>query len=212
MTLHLSDLRQYRSGPFWAEYQAERRRAGIVEDPDYVPEWFLYRTVMRRFAAARGAIEQLGPKAVTGFRGDLAPLANLRVALVALERFMRDGANDLGQRELLTAAMLGAAEVEEERERRQCAAQDFAERTAGQPYRFCGDPAGFDGAAIADRAVEIAAERGIELKRRPLREALCKALELPEDTDDAGLIAAAAVAHQAAKLAEQRAREASDGH
>lgn len=163
MTLHLSDLLKYRSGPFWDAYQRERAREHITEDPDYVPEWFLYRTLMNRFSVARTALEPFA-------RGDQTIMEGCS-ALHHLGKMMR-GSNRVGQIELLTAAMFGVAEIEEERERQ-----------------------------VLSPVIEIAFDH------RPLRDALRKALELPEDADDAQIVVAAATAWQAAKIAEQRSAE-----
>lgn len=209
MTLRLIDLREP-DGPYWAAYQHRRHRDHIIDNPDYVPEWFLFDTLSRRFAAGRVEIEHLMPLAHQD-RDDPESLSRVRAALYTLENFMRSGSNRVGQREAVTAAMLGAQEIEEERERLQHveqAGRDVVESTSGQPYRFGGDPAGFDGSALAERVAEVAVEHSVELvglKRRPLREALCKIFNLPPGTSDSELIVTAAVMMNADSLAEQQA-------
>lgn len=187
--LRISDINE-RTGPYWDAYQDERAREGILDNPDYVPEWFLFRMAMRRFAAARCAVEALLDtlnREVFNLDNEQdRALVDARAALHTLENFMRFGSNRIGQRELVTAAMLGAEEIQAEQERRgalDTAAREFVERTAGQPYQFGGVSEGYDGSAVADRAMQ-----GIELKRRPLREAIAYALGLPPDTDESALI------------------------
>jgi hypothetical protein len=60
--MNLIDLRES-DGPYWAAYQEERRREGIVDNPDFVPEWFLIKLMQKRFAAARVVLEQMARKA-----------------------------------------------------------------------------------------------------------------------------------------------------
>lgn len=54
--MNLLDIRE-RTGPYWAAYQAYRRENGVIEDPDYVPDWFVVKLARDRVLAARVGIE-----------------------------------------------------------------------------------------------------------------------------------------------------------
>lgn len=113
--MNLIDIRE-RLGPFWAAYQAERRRSRIIDNPDYVPEWFVAKLARERVAAARVALEQLKPPRPQKYNG--REVVEVWEALRTVEGFLRDGSNEFGQRDQVVAGLLGAQEIETERERR----------------------------------------------------------------------------------------------
>lgn len=124
--MKLSDLREP-DGPFWGAYQEERRRERIIDNPDFVPPWFLIKLGRERLAAARVSLEQLGSDArsnlvrtLNGYRvsEDHHELAKVHAALRVLEEFVGHGLDTSGAREQVLAGLLGAQEVETARELR----------------------------------------------------------------------------------------------
>lgn len=108
--MHLQDLCE-RLGPYWAAFQAYRRRERVFEDPDYVRPWFLVGLLRDRVAAARVGVEKIA-------RPNDAEAESLFHALRLIEdRLRTHGALDLVT-EQLVAGLLGAQEIETERERR----------------------------------------------------------------------------------------------
>lgn len=105
--MKLIDIRE-KDGPYWAAYQAHRERERIIDDPAFVPSWFVARLARERVAAARVAVEQIAH-----------PLgAELWEALRTVEHFLRE-VHDLDPVvEQVVAGLLGAQEIETERERR----------------------------------------------------------------------------------------------
>ena len=110
--MNLIDLRGS-GGPFWAAYQEERRRAGIIDNPDFVPEWFLRRVMRDRLAAAYVVLEQ-SRDSKSAFDERKKAWDALRV----LEAFV-GGYDPDGVREQVLAGLLGAQEVETARERQE---------------------------------------------------------------------------------------------
>lgn len=116
--MSLMDLRE-RLGPYWAAYQAFRRRERVFDDPDYVPEWFLARLARERVAAARVALEQLGREPMDVFQALGNPdMTRLHAALRTIEQFIRETNTLEPECAQVVAGLLGAQEVETARERR----------------------------------------------------------------------------------------------
>lgn len=88
-------------GPFWALYQAERVRWRIIDNPDYVPFWFLEKLAKERVSAARCALEKFGS----------TQSVKAGSALWDLERQFGAGL-PLEDREQLVLGILGADEVD----------------------------------------------------------------------------------------------------
>lgn len=111
--MNLLDVREP-DGPYWAAYQEERAREGIVDNPDFVPEWFLIKLMKDRLAAARVALEQ-----VQGTR-EPTPYYEMKrawQAIKTLEEFIGSGSDPFGARQQVLAGLLGAQEIETARER-----------------------------------------------------------------------------------------------
>jgi hypothetical protein len=127
--MNLIDLRGP-DGPYWAAYQEERHREGILDDPDYVPEWFLAKLARNRVAEARVVLEQLGrtgrdnlARFFDGEYPDRAARANgqrlaeLHAALHNVEDVLRTHSTLEPEIAGVVAALLGGAEEETARER-----------------------------------------------------------------------------------------------
>lgn len=109
--MNLLDVREP-DGPYWAAYQAERAREGIVDNPDFVPEWFLIKLLKGRLAAARVALEQVDID-----RSEFDETKKAWQTIKTLEEFIGSGADPFGARQQVLAGLLGAQEVETARER-----------------------------------------------------------------------------------------------
>lgn len=117
--MDLIDIRE-RTGPYWAAYQAYRRRERVIDDPDSVPEWFVARLARERVAAARVALEQLGREPMDVFQAQANPdMTRLHAALRTIEQFIRETNTLEPEAAQVVAGLLGAQEVETERERRE---------------------------------------------------------------------------------------------
>jgi hypothetical protein len=105
--VNIMDIREP-SGPYWEAYQATRARDHIFDNPAFTPTWFLEKLAHGRIAAARVELEKLGA------RNSEEAWRALRI----LEKFLRGGGNP-DEREAIVAGLLGAEEIEIERERRE---------------------------------------------------------------------------------------------
>jgi hypothetical protein len=147
--MNLLDLREP-NGPFWVAYQEERARERIVDNPGFVPDWFLIRMMKRRLAAARIALEQVSTKEPTPYY----EMKRAWEALNTLESFLDYGSqvDPLGARQQVLAGLLGAQEIETAREREWAAGTPALEQcytacgtASGSAPERCAEPRGHEG-------------------------------------------------------------------
>lgn len=108
--LKLSDVCE-KTGAYWEGYQRRRRRDKIVHDPDTVPSWYVIELAGERVSEARIALERHGLLSTWS--------REVHLALWKVEKFLRFRYSDHADREMVVAGLLGAAEVEEDRVRRE---------------------------------------------------------------------------------------------
>lgn len=112
--MKLDDVREM-TGPYGPAYQAERKRSHIIDDPAEVPVWFLSERMRARLHAAEIALEAR-PAATARLHSQQH---KVWLALRTIRTFLHSGDNEAGQRDIVLAGLLGATEVEIERERRE---------------------------------------------------------------------------------------------
>lgn len=138
---NLMDVREM-TGPYGAAYQARRERDGIFDDPDYVPEWFVSELMRSRLHDTEIELAKLRPPNSSAAEASVE-MATVWDALRTLRAFLEHGNNEVGQREIVLAGLLGAMEVVSERERREYAAQsdDMKRRAELSKEKFLVDMA-----------------------------------------------------------------------
>lgn len=116
--MHLIDVRE-QHGPYWAAYQAYRKRERVLDNPAFVPDWFVAKLARERVAAARVAMEQLGAEPMDVFGSEYQrELTAVWAALRTVEQFIRETRTHDPSVAQVVAGLLGAQEIETERERR----------------------------------------------------------------------------------------------
>lgn len=110
--MHLSDIRGP-EGPYWAAYQEERARSGILDNPAHVPDWFVAKLARERVAAARVGVE----RCVRPLGAEPGMDREVWEALKVVEAFIREGHTLEPAVAQVVAGLLGAQEVETRRDR-----------------------------------------------------------------------------------------------